>query len=65
MPEVKRRDEEVLAWAARIGLDKAAREYPGDVLAAAESAAKARSANSAPDDPTAEPWPPMRVGSCR
>lgn len=64
MPEESRRDE-VLAWAEKMGLGKVAREFPGDVLAAAEAAAKARSASPAPDDPAAEPWPPMRVGGSR
>ena len=46
--------------ARRAGLDKALKRFPEDVLAAA-SAAVAKL--SAPADPRAEPWPPMRVGT--
>jgi hypothetical protein len=58
-------DEEVLAWATRIGLDKAVRDHPADVLAAADGATRARGACPAPEDPAAEPWPPMHVGGCK
>jgi len=55
--------EELLALARRAGLDIAVEKFPDDVIVAAESAAKARSAYSLPDDPVAEPWPPMRAES--
>jgi hypothetical protein len=48
--------------ARRAGLQKALAEFPDDVEAAARQAAAASQAMKAPDDPRAEPWPPMRVG---
>jgi hypothetical protein len=51
----------VLTAAQRSGLEKAVAGHPDDVLAAAEAAAKARAAFGLPEDPAAEPWPPMRV----
>ena len=61
MPEPKSSKEAILARARQAGLDKAVSEFPDDVLAAAEAAARARGAFEAPDNPAAEPWPPMRV----
>ena len=56
-------DEDIIALLARAaGLDKALAEFPEDVRAAAEQALGNASAVRAPDDPAAEPWPPMRVG---
>jgi hypothetical protein len=52
---------EVLAIARAAGLDKAVREFRDDVIAAAAAAAHACNGYDAPDDPAAEPWPPMRV----
>ena len=54
---------EVLA--RRAGLDKALREFPEDVAAAANQAAGAVANMHAPSDPRAEPWPPMKTGSGR
>jgi hypothetical protein len=51
--------------ARRAGLDKALREFPEDVAAAAKQAESAVAAMQAPNDPRAEPWPPMRVGAGR
>ncbi|HJQ59114.1 MAG TPA: hypothetical protein VJ890_19570 [Vineibacter sp.] len=48
--------------ARRAGLHKALAEFPDDVEAAAGQAAAAVDAIRPPDDPRAEPWPPMRVG---
>ena len=61
MPEPKSSKEAILARARQAGLDKAVSEFPDDVLAAAEAAARARGAFESPDHPAAEPWPPMRV----
>jgi hypothetical protein len=52
-------DIDALARAA--GLDKAFTQFPGDVAAAVQSAAQARSALHAQENVAAEPWPPMRV----
>lgn len=51
--------------ARRAGLDKALAEFPEDVAAAAEQASSAVARMRAPSEPRAEPWPPMRVGTCR
>ena len=50
---------ESLARAA--GLDKALAEFPHDVEAAAKQALANAGSFTAPTDPAAEPWPPMRV----
>ena len=52
---------EVLA--RRAGLDKALKEFPEDVTAAAKQAGAAMADMNAPTDPRAEPWPPMRAGT--
>jgi hypothetical protein len=54
-------EDEVLALARAAGLLKAVREFPEDVAAAAGAAEKARRDFTRPDDPTSEPWPPMRA----
>jgi hypothetical protein len=54
---------EALARAKAAGLQKAVERFPDEVMTAAQAAAQARSAFSAPDDPRVEPWPPMRVRS--
>ncbi len=61
--DITRLTEDVLAEARRAGLDRAVNEFPEDVMAAADAAAKARDACPAPGDPTAEPWPPMRAST--
>ena len=48
-----------LAAGLKIALDK----FPDDVRAAYEQARRTAGAVPAPDQPTAEPWPPMRAGS--
>jgi hypothetical protein len=48
--------------ARRAGLQKALAEFPDDVEAAARQAAAAVENMKPPEDPRAEPWPPMRVG---
>ena len=56
-------DKETLELLARrAGLEKALKEFPEDVAAAAEQAASAVARMKAPSDPKAEPWPPMRAG---
>ena len=52
---------EVLA--RRAGLDKALREFPDDVTAAAAQASGSVARMKAPTDPRAEPWPPMKAGT--
>ena len=52
---------EILEMARAAGLEKAAREFPDDVIIAAEAAMKARTGFQPPDINTAEPWPPMRT----
>ncbi|MBI1989219.1 MAG: hypothetical protein HYS65_05720 [Betaproteobacteria bacterium] len=52
---------DVFSLALKAGLEKAVNEFPDDVTAAAQAAAQARGFLLAPDDPAAEPWPPMRV----
>ena len=51
--------------ARRAGLDTALREFPEDVMAAVAQANDAVARIKPPSDPTAEPWPPMKVGSGR
>jgi hypothetical protein len=50
-----------LALARIVGLEKAVDEFPDDVIAAAQAAARTRSALPATGNPAAEPWPPMRI----
>ena len=47
----------------RAGLDKALAEFPDDVAAAAAQAEGTVARMKAPQEPQAEPWPPMRAGS--
>ena len=49
--------------ARRAGLDKALREFPEDVTAAAEQASGWVAKMQAPSAPRAEPWPPMKPGT--
>ena len=51
--------------AQRAGLDKALKEFPDDVTAAAIQASGSIARMNAPADPRAEPWPPMQAGSGR
>ncbi len=56
-------DEQFVAALARAaGLDKALAEFPDDVAAAAAQALNNTGVIQVPDDPAAEPWPPMRAG---
>jgi len=48
--------------ARRAGLDRALRQFPEDVAAAAEAAEGSAARMQPPSDPRAEPWPPMRAG---
>ena len=52
---------EILALARAAGLKKAAHEFPDDVVVAAHAAEQARNNFAPPENPTAEPWPPMRM----
>ena len=57
-------DEKTLeAFARRAGLEKALREFPDDVAAAASTAEKVaeRVRRSGEAPPSLEPWPPMVV----
>lgn len=54
--------EIVAALARRAGLDKALKEFPDDVAAAAHQAAGAQSKMVPTSDPRAEPWPAMKPG---
>ncbi len=57
-------DKAIIEMLARqAGLDQALARFPDDVAAAAEQARQAAAKLSAPADPRAEPWPPMRVES--
>jgi hypothetical protein len=57
-------DEEMIELLARrAGLDKALKDFPEDVAAAAEQASGSVAKMKAPVDPRAEPWPPMRAGT--
>lgn len=52
----------VVALARAAGLEKALAEFPEDVAAAAAQALNNAGAIRVPEDPAAEPWPPMRAG---
>ena len=54
---------EIEMLARRAGLDKALKEFPEDVAAAANQATGSIARMKAPTDPRAEPWPPMRAGT--
>ena len=49
--------------ARRAGLDKALKEFPEDVTAAATQASGSVARMKAPTEPRAEPWPPMKAGT--
>jgi hypothetical protein len=56
-------DKDLIAKLAHAaGLDKALAEFPDDVALAAEQALGNQGGIDYPDDPAAEPWPPMRAG---
>ncbi len=55
-------DDLMVALARAAGLDKALEKFPADVRAAYEQARRTAGAVAAPDNPTAEPWPPMQAG---
>jgi hypothetical protein len=56
-------DKELIVELARAaGLDKALAQFPDDVAMAAEQALGNRGGIAYPEDPAAEPWPPMRAG---
>ena len=52
---------DAFAVARRAGLDRAVRQFPEDVAAAAQAAMQDRDDMPALDGVTAEPWPPMRM----
>jgi hypothetical protein len=57
-------DKELIAKLARAaGLDKALAEFPDDVALAAVQALGNKDGIAYPNDPAAEPWPPMRAGT--
>ena len=51
----------VEALARRAGLEKALAQFPDCVAAAAAQALLPSQGFTAPTDPVAEPWPPMRA----
>ncbi len=53
----------VAALARAAGLEKALAELPEDVAAAAAQALDNARGIHIPEDPAAEPWPPMRAGT--
>lgn len=56
-------DKQLIAKLAHAAsLDKALAQFPDDVAAAAEQALGNQGAIQYPEDPAAEPWPPMRAG---
>ncbi|HQT75640.1 MAG: hypothetical protein B7Z80_05715 [Rhodospirillales bacterium 20-64-7] len=55
-------DPIIVALAKAAGLDRALTDFPDDVQAAAEQALNNKTAVRVPEDPAAEPWPPMRAG---
>src|SRR5262249_19981205 len=60
----KAMDKELIVRLARAaGLDKALAEFPDDVQAAAQQALGNKGGIEFPEDPAAEPWPPMRSGT--
>lgn len=57
-------DKDLIAKLAHAaGLDKALAEFPDDVALAVRQAFGNQGAIDYPNDPAAEPWPPMRAGS--
>ena len=57
-------DQELIGKLAQAaGLEIAWAEFPDDVSAAAEQALGNQDGISYPEDPAAEPWPPMRAGT--
>ncbi len=56
-------DKTMMEAVARIaGLDKALADHPEDVAAAFAQAGLHRGIMRTPEDPAAEPWPPMKAG---
>jgi hypothetical protein len=49
--------------ARRAGLDRALKDFPEDVIAAAKQASASVADMKAPADPRAELWPPMKAGT--
>jgi len=57
-------DQQLLAALARAaGLDNALADFPDDVAAAAAQATNNAGVVRVPEDPAAEPWPPMHVST--
>jgi len=57
-------DQQLLAALARAaGLERALADFPDDVAAAAAQAINNAGVVQLPQDPAAEPWPPMRVST--
>jgi hypothetical protein len=57
-------DKELIARLAHAaGLEKAWAEFPDDVASAAEQALGNQGGIRFPEDPAAEPWPPMQAGT--
>jgi len=57
-------DEELFRALVRAaGLEDTFAAYPEDVRAAAAQALRTAGAIAEPEDPRAEPWPPMQAGT--
>jgi hypothetical protein len=56
-------DPIVAALAKAAGLEIALRDFPDDVIAAAEQAMRNAGTMKVPTDAAVEPWPPMQAGS--
>jgi len=54
-------DADIVALARAAGLDKALKNFPADISAAAHGASSARDTLPVQENVAAEPWPPMRV----
>jgi hypothetical protein len=54
--------ETIELLALRAGLARAVADFPDDVVAAAKQAESVLEKIKQPNDPAAEPWPPMRAG---
>ena len=56
-------EEQFRALVRAAGLEDTFAAYPEDVRAAAAQALRTAGAIAEPEDPRAEPWPPMQAGT--
>ena len=57
--------DEVATVARLAGLNRAAEQFPGDIIMAAGAAARARDTLPPVDDVAQQPWPPMPMRRTR